>query len=419
MSLVAIRAHKWLTRDELTAHLALLLRLEHVGALLGSGASVYAGGSTMLGLWKDFLVKDVDSIHANLLVKEGFISDEDRHLANFQTDTPGFAPNVERLLDRLEVAEVDWARRRPTSRNLKKLKNTTESLLRAVLRAALLKDGLWTEPGSRPHELTDHLRLLHGLLGARQPGQPSPWVFTTNYDLAVEFAAESAGIHVHNGFVGVHDRRFSPQAFDIGLRNVHAKGEARFGAMDVYLAKLHGSLTWRRTEELFFRELAATEAWSSLKGIAIGEGEVDRDIMVFPRASKYMQTVGYLLGELFRRFSDFLAQPQTFLLVTGYSFGDEHLNRLVMSALLNPTLQLVAVFPDLAKGKGDQPDWRSNKFIEALLALRSPRVTIVGGGSAAHFDKVVELLPDPILYDLKHQELLDKLRKRPDDDQNR
>lgn len=40
-------------------------------------------------------------------------------------------------------------------------------------------------------ELATHRRLLQKLTAARQPGQPSPWIFTTNYDLAIEWAAET------------------------------------------------------------------------------------------------------------------------------------------------------------------------------------------------------------------------------------
>jgi hypothetical protein len=138
--------------------------------------------------------------------------------------------------------------------------------------------------------------------------------------------------------------------------------------------------------------------------------------MVFPRAAKYMQTVGYLSGELFRRFSDFLAKPQSCLLAYGYSFGDEHLNRLIRSALLNPTLQIVAFLPELSSASADEIS-RQNDTVKGLLGLASPRLTFVGGGEDAYFNQAVGLLPDPILYDLTEREMRERLKSSEESDE--
>ena len=407
MPATIIRGDECISLEDLKAHLAALLRLENVGIFLGSGASVGSGGKTVAQLWSNFLQDYQDS--ANSFAAEGFIHADDAVLANFEEDPPRIAPNLETLLDALEIAKIDWERRSPTSRNLKSFKRQISNLVRSVIRAAILSKDRWLDPYHRLTSLDSHIKLLQRTIGARQPGQPSPWLFTTNYDLAVEWAAESVGIHVHTGFLGIHNRSFSPQSFDLGFQNTHARGEARFGCNDVYLAKLHGSLTWRRHADMDYRELAATEAWAELKAVVDGKDEPDDSIMVFPRAAKYMQTVGYLSGELFRRFSDFLARPQTCLLIYGYSFGDEHLNRLIRSALLNPTLQVVVFLPELG---GDSPEdiGRQNDSVKDLLSLGSPRLTFVGGGEAVYFNRAVELLPDPILYDLTEREMRDRLR---------
>lgn len=56
MALIAHRGGVSLSDEtELRVLLASLLRLENVGVLLGAGASVSAGGSTMKQLWSDFL----------------------------------------------------------------------------------------------------------------------------------------------------------------------------------------------------------------------------------------------------------------------------------------------------------------------------------------------------------------------------
>jgi hypothetical protein len=42
-------------------------------------------------------------------------------------------------------------------------------------------------------------------------------------------------------------------------------------------------------------------------------------------------------------------QPQTFLLVIGYAFGDSHLNQMIDDAMTNPELVMLVVDP--APGK--------------------------------------------------------------------
>lgn len=245
MAFVGIRGAN-LLRDEveLRAHLATLLRLENVGLLLGAGASVVAGGKTMRSLWEDFLA--VSPVQAQWLHDRAFVP------ANAMDADPRnrVAPNVERLGDALEIALAEWTRQNHA--DLLHLKLARAHLARAVVRAALLQPDWWRSPAGAEadaEQLQHHRAILQKLVAARQPGQAAPWVFTTNYDLAIEWAAESIDLQVVNGFLGVHGRRFSPQSFDLGYRNTQARGEARFGVYNIYLAKLHGSLNWWEAAE--------------------------------------------------------------------------------------------------------------------------------------------------------------------------
>ena len=409
-----IRGDETISQKDLKAHLAALLRLENVGIFLGSGASVRPGGKTVAQIWVNFLTDFPDS--ANNFVAAGFIEADDAVSEKFEADPPRVVPNIEALLDALEIAKIDWERRAPKNDvDLAAFKRHLANLVRCLIKAAILAEPKWQDPYYQTEELESHIKLLQRTIGARQPGQPSPWVFTTNYDLAVEWSAESVGVHVHTGFLGIHNRAFSPQSFDLGFQNTLASGEARFGSNDVYLAKLHGSLTWRRHDQMDYRELSATEAWAGLEPVLAGRQDPDDTILVFPRAAKYMQTVGYLSGELFRRFSDFLSRPQSCLLIYGYSFSDEHLNRLIKSALLNPTLQIVAFLPEFS-GKDDGKLDRLNNSVKSLFRLASPRMTFVGGGESAYFEKAVDLLPDPILYDLTESEMRERLRSKEEED---
>lgn len=426
MGITAYRGGKPITDElELQAYLASLLRLENVGLLLGAGASCSAGGQTMRTLWTSFLSDS--PADAEWLLSQKFITEDERRLPlpplpalsagattastnPFITGLTASLPNFEVLLDRLEIAILEWERQEGSE--ITRAQAARAALFRSVVSAAKLKEDWWKSPlgADLAEELGAHRSILQKLTAARQPGQPAPWIFTTNYDLAIEWAAESVDLQVINGFLGVHSRRFSPQSFDLGFRNAQAKGEARFGVYNVYLAKLHGSLTWKEVDHSLY-EVPASEAWRDIDEFLTGFAD-KLSYLVLPRAAKYLQTVGYVMGELLRRFAEFMARPQTALLINGYGFGDEHINRLIRSALLNPTLQVVVYLPEF---KGDPAAADLPQTVRRLLALQTPRLTIVGGGSRAFTSALANDLPDPAVYD---QELADLRRRlmpeRPD-----
>lgn len=364
--------------NELPGHLALALRLENVGMLLGAGASVSAGGKTMQQLWEAF--KSANSKAVEWLRTNSFIADKD--------DTP----NIEELLSLLAIAERDLKRRRADDGDTTK---QSLALKEAVIDAALLDKTLWAGRGSKASQqiLGPYLRLLARLQGSRQPGQSAPWLFTTNYDLSVEWAAETLGIHVVNGFSGLHDRRFQPSAFDLSLLNTRGVGESRFGSYNLNLAKMHGSLNWVLRKDGDAIELPCDSVKSLIdKGSTSLLPDV---VLIQPTTAKYVDSIGFIYGELVRRFLEFLAQPNTTLIVSGYGFKDEHVNRLLASGLLNPTLQMIIYFPEWASPDEDI----QNGFLQHLRTLALPRIIICGGGGGAFFDAMTNDLPDPAMVD--------------------
>lgn len=410
MTFAAHRAGRALADEtELRAYLASLLRLENIGMLIGAGASCGAGGKTMAGVWADFLgtsAGDAKWLLDNSLVDASSVVPRPPPGPPPATALPPLPPNVEELVDSLEIAIMEWTRLGDARET--PAKAARAALFRAVIRGSVLSDAWWTSRGDADASwdgLQDHRAILQKLTSARQPGQSPPWVFTTNYDLAVEWSAESVDIQVMNGFLGLHGRRFSPQSFDLGFRNIQARGEARFGVYNIFLAKLHGSLTWKEIEGNFY-ELPAAQAWPDINDFRSAK-TTELSYLVLPRAAKYLQTAGYVLGELFRRFAEFLARPQAALIVAGYGFGDGHINRLLRSALLNPTLQVVVYLPEFT---GDPTATNLPATVRRLLSLQNPRLTVVGGGNRAFFSELAKDLPDPAVYDDDLKELERKLR---------
>lgn len=401
-SVFAIRGGVYMKKEELEAHLAALIRLENVGVLLGAGASAGSlGGKVVKELWELFCRGYSEDF--NWLLAEGFVE-------------KGQEPNVESLLDTIEVAILEWGRQKKID-NLNRLKEIRKSLHRTLFSAAILKSDWWKNPSvvdSTMRELWAHRTLLQRLTSSRQPGQPSPWIFTTNYDVAVEWAAESLDVKIFNGFEGLHNRRFSPHCFNLGLRNMLARGEARFGTYGIYLAKLHGSLTWRTSEDgQCYEEVSTSAIWPLLDDfLSNREGSLNGNCpVIYPSAAKYIDTVGFVLGELLRRFTDFLSKPQTALVTVGYSFGDSHLNQILLRALQNPTLQLVICLPEtrLVNGKIEK-NGTKNKWLEQLFNLESPQVTFICSGEKAYLNSVVGYFPEPAIFDEQSQKIKELLK---------
>jgi hypothetical protein len=391
-----MRGQTPLDDETLHGHLKGLLRLDNIGVLLGAGASAgKIGGKTMAQVWANFQAQRTAS--HQFLVAQGFV----------KADTKSV--DVERLADALQFAGLEW--QRVSNPALPTLEAAIADLKREVVLASLLQRDWWGAPGkvvAQPEALADHVGLLRKLCGSRQPGQPAPWAFSTNYDLGIEWAAEAIGLKYINGFDGLHYRGFAPHNFDLGYRNILARGEARFGTYNVYLAKLHGSLTWLKAGDDVV-EAPTTSVVNNILGFADGTIPIAPE-MVFPSAAKYQQTVGFLLGELFRRFTEFLSRPQTCLITNGYSFADAHINRLLLTALQNPTLQLVIYHPELAFNDSGPIVTNCAPWIQRLLALKLGQVTFVGGGEAAWFTRLVEDLPDPAIFDEEGEQVRRALR---------
>lgn len=396
--LIAFRGGEQIDERTLRAHLAALLRLEHVAMFLGAGASSgELGGRTLAQTWELFTQEFASSYE--WLKASGFVPESG-------------TVSLEHLSDSLEVAGAEWERSKSAS--LPALLAAAADIQRAVIRSSLLTREWWTSPArveDPSSALNPHRVVIQKLCAARQPGQPAPWIFTTNYDLAVEWAAEGLGLHVTNGFSGLHYRAFAGHNFDLGFRNVLARGEARFGTYNICLAKLHGSLTWSIDSEGHVVEDSASAVWPRLSKFVGGAGNAPEPFLVYPRLAKFRQTAEFVLGELFRRFTEALSRPQSGLIVSGYSFGDDHLNRVLRAALNNPTLQLVLYVPEATAKDGVLVIPPELVWVKKLAALQLPQVAIVGGGPAAWFSELAHHLPDPTVLDPHAMTIRKQLRE--------
>ena len=377
------------TRKDIMALLALGLRLENVGMFLGAGASREAGGKVMTQIWASLQSTAPKTI--DWLNQEGILA------ANADPKSP---VNVENLASKLDL-RIEVYRDTKDEKLADALAHCA-ALQREIGFSAVLDSELWKSKPDATNlgfsKLKNHSSLLARLLGSRQPGQNAPWIFTSNYDLAIEWAAENLGIHLVNGFSGTHLRRFDPSCFDLGLMNLQARGEARFGVYNLFLAKLHGSLSWRQQGDDLL-ERPSRDAWPEIEEFLRGKKEICPATLILPNTAKYVDTTGFVYGEMLRRFSEFMSRRSTLLIVCGYGFGDHHVNRLLLSGLRNPTLQMIIYLPELTS-VSEMP----NPVVASLNDLKTKQVILVGGGMNASFANLVDDLPDPGHLDASAEE---------------
>ena len=142
-------------------------------------------------------------------------------------------------------------------------------------------------------------------------------IFTTNYDLLCEDALERSQTPFFDGFTGSRFSFFDPAS--ISTNDLPPRW--------VRLWKLHGSIGWMmRDNEQVTR---------------VPECEISN--MVYPSHIKYSQTQAAPFSALFERLKNFLMEPDSLLITTGFSFADAHISSKVSECLsANPTSAVIA-----------------------------------------------------------------------------
>ncbi|AKS43212.1 SIR2 family protein [Wenzhouxiangella marina] len=172
-------------------------------------------------------------------------------------------------------------------------------------------------------------------------------LFTTNYDRYIEAGADVAGLRLIDRFVGTLVPVFRASRLDVDLHYnpPGIRGEPRYLEGVARFTKLHGSVDWLdcagsiRRIGLPFGAMDAAPylAAPGLKGV-----DATR-LMIYPNAAKDRETTAYPYIELFRDFAASICRPNSTLVCYGYSFGDEHINRVIEDMLTIPSAHLVII----------------------------------------------------------------------------
>jgi SIR2-like protein len=139
-------------------------------------------------------------------------------------------------------------------------------------------------------------------------------IFNVNYDLVNETAFERLRVPYFDGFVGALSARFHTELVEA---RPGIDGEA-LPSFFVRLWKLHGSVNWQSESGEIVR-----------LGGAVTSG---KPAAIYPSETKYEESRRMPFIVLHDRLRRALNEPETLMLISGYSFGDDDLNELIFDA---------------------------------------------------------------------------------------
>lgn len=178
-------------------------------------------------------------------------------------------------------------------------------------------------------------------------------LFTVNYDLLLESALEALAIPYFDGFVGTLRARFRTDLVEAEFGDL----SERLPSWLVRLWKLHGSVNW---------------IWDGAEVVRIGLSAPDgQPAAIYPSDAKYDESRRMPFVVLQDRLRRSLQLPETLVFVSGYSFGDAHLNEMLFEAARrHPRSELIAFcFRDIPDALAEQ-------------ALVTPNLQAVGASEA-------------------------------------
>lgn len=190
---------------------------------------------------------------------------------------------------------------------------------------------------------------------SRTGGRDRLNIFTTNYDRLIEVGAEFAGLHLLDRFLGhlMPIFRSSRMDLDMHYNPPGIRGEPRYLEGVARYTKLHGSVDWVQAGKDIRRiglPFGAKSVDPYLQAPGLG-GATANQLMIYPNAAKDRETADYPYVELFRDLAAAVCRPNSTLVTYGYSFGDEHINRVIRDMLTIPSTHLVVISYDDPLGR--------------------------------------------------------------------
>ena len=348
-----------MTIEALQSEMAQYLQMDNLSFLLGAGCSSNivdeneTGIPGMAVLYKSFFEKNPSFEIAGKRMKGEYDG------------------NLEKMLEAMGAVQI-----------ANHIQTIDEEIDKKVLQVqGYLRDQI--KAGIKSDQVKEIYKTFYSKITQRSRKAPIS-VFTTNYDLFSEIALDELGFSYNNGFSGTYRRKFNPISYNymyVENMNLHRDVWERVASF-FNLVKLHGSISWvRRNDEIWEQD------YKDIKD--------DETVMIYPTPLKDRSTLMTPYSDLFRTMENRIVQKNSALVVLGYSFSDDHINRVILNGLSVPTFRLV-VF-------GQGPN------IEKLIKLGDPRITVISSDDKIHYFKnfVDNVLPSI------HPDVQEELQKLP------
>jgi hypothetical protein len=180
-------------------------------------------------------------------------------------------------------------------------------------------------------------------------------LFTVNYDLLIETALEKIGVPYFDGFVGALRAKFRTEI----VEDLPGSDGEKLPPFFVRFWKLHGSVNW---------------AWQDREIVRLGQ-PVPNELAaaIYPSDAKYEESRRVPFVVLQDRLRRALYQPETLMIISGYSFSDAHLNDLLFDAARRRERSEFVAFchseipNDLAQFASETPNFQVACGREAIL----------------------------------------------------
>ena len=329
-------------RPRIEPWLTALFQSEHFSLLAGSGLSHavhnLATGSLLPGMSA-----------ATFTNYNAEISDEAKESAELAGRAEGNIEDQIRVVNELmRGIEILSSRNTDFEEPLESLRSELKTVLGDFADSILKgENGLITAASEKRVEAFNYLVSFLMSFASRTGTRDRLQIFTTNYDRFIEAGADAAGLHLVDRFVGSLAPVFRSSRLDIDMHYnpPGIRGEPRYLEGVARFSKLHGSIDWISTEAQIRKiglPFGSEEIAPYLRAPGLSDGEA-LNLMIYPNAAKDRETSAYPYVELFRDFAASACRPNSTLISFGYSFGDEHINRVIEDMLTIPSAHLVVI----------------------------------------------------------------------------
>jgi hypothetical protein len=329
-----------------------LLNREGIAFLFGAGTSVCEGMPLMSGLTRDVLSSpSVEARGKKILADiEELFDSEQGNIEDYLSELSDYVAIAERR-DRRSGKAAPLAVAGSTYSALE-LRDSLNQIKTAIAKRI--------EECQVPNKLDHHRRFVASLHQALRPGKRiarSVDYLLLNYDTFIEEALALEKIPYADGIEGGSNGWWKP--------------DSTFSRQDVAarVVKLHGSIDWWQEAE----DPLPRRATDRIRQESGGNGQV----LIWPASTKYIESQKDPFAQLLKRARDVLNPRENetrFLGIGGYSFGDDHINAEIESALLHTDGRLtVAVFTSQESPEGVLETWRLNPDIAQNLLVFARR----------------------------------------------